>query len=215
MAPNPVKLAGVIAALILVVIVETAAWIFFRIYAPPPMMVMGVARCLQIVGMLWIVRRLHGAWEVIGLTGKTLRRGLLQGIFWSGAFGAAAALGMAMIYLTGRNPLQLLRSPLPTDTVGLMGLFLVGGLIAPLAEEICFRGLLYGYFRRWGVLPALVGSTAIFVALHSVSGVPFTQIVGGLLFAAAYEQSRNLIVPIVIHLLGNTALFALSLPLFR
>jgi membrane protease YdiL (CAAX protease family) len=215
MASKTLKLTTVIWALILVVATELMAWIVFRAYAPPAMLVMGIARCVQIAGLLCIVKTAQGGLDAIGLSRTTLRLGLLQGAFWSGAFGAAAALGMAIIHLSGRNPLLLLRSPLPVDSTGLIGLFLVGGLLAPLAEEMCFRGLLYGFFRRWGVFPALIASTAIFTALHSVSGLPVTQIVGGLVFAIAYERSRNLVVPIVIHLLGNTALFALSLPLFR
>jgi hypothetical protein len=37
-----------------------------------------------------------------------------------------------------------------------------------------------------------------------------TQVVGGILFAAAYEIEKNLVVPITIHCLGNLAIFALS-----
>ena len=41
--------------------------------------------------------------------------------------------------------------------------------------------------------------------------IPVTQVVGGLLFAVAYEVEKNLMVPITIHILGNMALFTLSL----
>jgi hypothetical protein len=37
--------------------------------------------------------------------------------------------------------------------------------------------------------------------------------VGGIVFAVAYELEGNLMVPITIHVLGNTAIFALSLVL--
>jgi membrane protease YdiL (CAAX protease family) len=36
--------------------------------------------------------------------------------------------------------------------------------------------------------------------------------VGGVVFALAYEKEKNLLVPIVIHISGNLAIFALSLP---
>jgi len=87
----------------------------------------------------------------------------------------------------------------------------VGGFIAPVAEELCFRGILYTYFRRWGIILALVASTIIFVVLHATHGLPVTQIVGGIVFAVAYEISHNLMVPITIHALGNLAIFSLSL----
>ena len=122
---------------------------------------------------------------------------------------------MLLIYIAGESPTALLRSPLPSRTSDLILFFVVGGFFAPVAEEICFRGILYTYFRRWGILPALVGSTALFVLLHSVHGLPVTQIVGGVVFAAAFETSRNLMVPITIHILGNLALFSLSLPMLQ
>ena len=144
-----------------------------------------------------------------------LAPGGIVGACWSAGFALAAALGMAVIFFAGQNPLALLRTPMPADRFELILLFLVGGLVGPLAEEICFRGVLYTFFRRWGIWVALLFSTAIFVALHSVSGIPVTQIVGGIVFALAYETSRNLMVPITIHVLGNSAIFALSLPMFH
>jgi hypothetical protein len=91
--------------------------------------------------------------------------------------------------------------------------FVVGGLIAPVAEEIFFRGIVYGFLRRWGFAVALIGSTLLFAWVHPGAGVPITQIIGGLVFAAAYEIEGNLAVPITIHVLGNTAIFGLSLAL--
>jgi hypothetical protein len=40
---------------------------------------------------------------------------------------------------------------------------------------------------------------------------PFPQAVGGIVFAIAYKVEGNLMVPITIHVLSNTAIFALSL----
>jgi hypothetical protein len=59
------------------------------------------------------------------------------------------------------------------------------------AEEIFFRGLIYGYLRRWGFWPALALSTLIFTLLHTgAAGILLPQIVGGLVFAAAYEIEK-------------------------
>jgi hypothetical protein len=84
--------------------------------------------------------------------------------------------------------------------------------VAPIAEEVFFRGILYGFLRRWGVLLALILTTAIFVLAHPVfPGIPVTQMVGGIIFALAYEIEGNLMAPITIHVLGNMAIFTLSL----
>jgi len=42
-------------------------------------------------------------------------------------------------------------------------------------------------------------------------GIPLPQVVGGLVFAVAYEIEESLMVPIIIHVLGNLAIFTLSL----
>jgi hypothetical protein len=91
---------------------------------------------------------------------------------------------------------------------------LVGVLIGPLAEEIFFRGILYGFFRKWGVPTAILLSTLLFVLSHthtSGSIIPVTQLIGGILLAISYEVEKNLLVPIAIHCLGNLAIFTLAL----
>jgi uncharacterized protein len=214
MASNPLEIKRVIGSLLLIILVEIMAWMIFRLFQPPAMAVMGIARLFQIAAMVWIITSRPGGLRAIGLSAQTARSGLYRGLLWSSAFGVAAMAGMGIVYLSGRNPLLLLRSPLPVDPASLAAFFLVGAFIAPLAEEMCFRGILYTYFRRWGILLALIASTAIFVLLHSFHGVPVIQIAGGIVFAVAYETSRNLMVPITIHTLGNLALFTLSLPIF-
>ena len=213
MASNPIKMKTVIGALLLIVAGEILAWSIFKMFQPPAMAVMGLTRLFQIVAMVWIITAAGGL-RAIGLSAQTAGNGVYKGLLWSGGFGAAAAVGMGMLYFAGHHPLLLLRSPLPADPMGLAAFFLVGAVIAPVAEEMFFRGILYTYFRRWGILLALIGSTVIFVILHSVHGLPVIQIVGGIVFAAAYETSRNLMVPITLHMLGNLALFTLSLPRF-
>ncbi|MBU0768386.1 MAG: CPBP family intramembrane metalloprotease, partial [Proteobacteria bacterium] len=67
-----------------------------------------------------------------------------------------------------------------------------------------------GYLRRWGPIAAILGSTLLFVTVHpDLRNIPIPQIVGGLLFAFSYEVEKNLMVPIVIHMSGNLALFSL------
>jgi membrane protease YdiL (CAAX protease family) len=52
----------------------------------------------------------------------------------------------------------------------------------------------------------------IFVLCHPIHpGIPVTRLLGGILFAVAYEISGSLVVPITIHALGNLAIFTLSL----
>lgn len=212
MAPGSIRLATLVFSLGLIGLTEISAWLIVRHFGMVPLYAIGLVRLIQICGILFGVVYLQNSLSAIGWSPASWRKGIVWGALWSMAFGAVVAIVMGLLYLSGTNPLAIVRSPLPSEPVQRLLFFIIGGLVAPLAEEICFRGVLYNYFRRWGVVTALIASTVIFVILHSVHGFPLTQLVGGILFALSYEYSGNLMVPITIHATGNLAIFALSLP---
>lgn len=81
-------------------------------------------------------------------------------------------------------------------------------LLSPLAEELFFRGLLFSYFRPWGVLPAAAISSLVFAGFHATGmGIPLLPLAGGILFAASYEIEKNLLSPFLLHATGNALLF--------
>jgi hypothetical protein len=163
--------------------------------------------------LLFVIAAVWGkGMSSIGLTPHDLLAGIRKGLLWSAGFGMCTLLVFAVLHVAGVNPLERIKTSLPPGTRETVLFFVVGGLIAPVTEEIFFRGYLYGFLRRWGVLAAVVGSTLLFVAAHAIGSVlPLTQLVGGILFALAYEATGNLMVPITIHVLGNNAIFILSL----
>ena len=148
----------------------------------------------------------------MGLARSDMVSGLKKGLLWSVGFGAVASMAAVGLFAASINPLALIKTPLPKQTANLVFFFFVGGMIGPVAEELFFRGILYTFLRRWGVIVALVLSTLIFVLCHPIShGIPVTRLVGGIVFALAYEIGGSLIVPITIHTLGNLAIFFISL----
>jgi len=171
---------------------------------------LGIARLIQASLMMWIAGATGCGTACIGLDRSRWSHGLKRGLLWSAAFGGLALCALGLLSLAGMNVPAMIRSPLPSDVGGMALFFLVGGIVAPVAEEILFRGLIYGFFRRWGAVIAVILSTALFALAHPMRGLPLTQIVGGLVFALAYEVEKNLLVPITIHVLGNLAIFALS-----
>ena len=174
--------------------------------------VLGVGRVAQVLILLVIVSIWGTGSSSIGLAPGQILTGVARGLIWSGVFGICVCLGFAVLYATNINPLKLIKTHVPSSPQGIVLFFVVGGLIAPIAEEVFFRGIVYGFLRRWGILLALIGTTVIFVLAHAIiSRIPLTQIVGGIVFAVAYEVEGNLMVPITIHVLGNMAIFALSL----
>jgi hypothetical protein len=176
-----------------------------------PLAGIGLVRLLDIAWMAMVISRCPRGWRRTGLARDGMVSGLMRGLLWSAIFGILSALGFGLLHLAGLDPLRIIR---PGPAVAFPKpelLFLVGALIAPIAEELYFRGLLYGYFRRWGFWPALLLSTLIFTLLHrGAPGAPIPHVVGGLVFATAYEIENSLIAPMVIHALGNATIFAIT-----
>ena len=214
MGPAPISTAFLLASLLAVALLEiAAAYLGSRVHLPRLWLIAGT-RTAQMLAIMTLAMIQAGGLHGLGLDKKSMLPGLRKGLVWSAGFAIAADLLFLGLFMAGLDPLMLVRSPLPEKTDQRVLFFLVGGIVAPVAEEIVFRGLIFGYLRRWGVPAAVLISTALFAALH-LPAVPITQIVGGMVFAVAYHKGGSLMVPIVIHVLGNLAIFSLSLPVFQ
>ena len=212
MEAKEIRIKTLLLCLAAVIAVELGTWVVVSNSAYHPMLVLATARLLQILLIVLIIMIWGKGLSSIGLARSGMVSGLKKGLLWSAGFGAIGSIACVGLFAAGINPLKLLKAPLPTQTMNLVLFFIVGGMIGPVAEEFFFRGILYGFLRRWGVIVALILSTLIFVLCHPIShGIPVTRVVGGLVFALAYEIGGSLIVPITIHGLGNLALFTLSL----
>jgi len=193
-----------------VALVETG--LFFSRATFNPLLRLGLARLLELGVMAWIVYAVEGNLVTIGLHRARWAAGLKKGLLWSAGFGILSGLIFSIFFLAGINPINFIRTALPKSPPDLLFFFLVGGIVAPVAEEVFFRGIIYGFLRRWGVWVAVVFSTCAFALVHGLGhGFLMTQVVGGILFAVAYGVEKNLLVPITIHCLGNLAIFSLSL----
>jgi membrane protease YdiL (CAAX protease family) len=90
-------------------------------------------------------------------------------------------------------------------------------ILAPVVEELLFRGVLYGTLRvRMGPLPAAVASAAVFALAHGYGVVGFASVLGsGLLWAAAYERTRSLLPGMLAHAANNLQATAIVLATLR
>jgi membrane protease YdiL (CAAX protease family) len=177
-----------------------------------PLATLGLGRCLEAVALVSITVLLEKDPGAIGLLPSRMPAGFRKGLIWSMGFGIMVGIVYLVLLAAGINALNLFGRPPQSFRQQLYTFFLVGGVIAPVAEEIFFRGIIYGYFRKWGISIAVVTSSLIFVFFHFTGPyLPATQMVGGILFAVAYEKEQNLMVPITIHCLGNLAIFSLML----
>jgi membrane protease YdiL (CAAX protease family) len=90
-------------------------------------------------------------------------------------------------------------------------------LLAPIFEEVIFRGLLYGSLRaRLGVWPAVVLSAAVFALAHGYGATGFVSVfLSGALWAWTYERTRSLVPVIIAHMANNAAVGVTLLWLLR
>ncbi len=83
-------------------------------------------------------------------------------------------------------------------------IILLAVAIAPVAEELAFRGYLYGVIKRFfGAVPALLLSGILFALIHLNLPSFFPLLVLASVFALAYELSGSLLVPMTMHALFN------------
>ena len=127
---------------------------------------------------------------------------------------SAALMNLVGIHPQEQEAVQLLRSSGGWLNRSIMGFTAV--IIAPLAEEVLFRGILYPAIRQHGYPRlALWGGAVFFGAIHMnvATFIPLT--IFAVALAWLYDRTRNLTTPVMAHLVFNMTnfimLFALDL----
>ncbi len=154
------------------------------------------------------------------------------GLAWPGAWPLLLALGIAVAnYFAAVIPLQFLaqlvaprswvemfdQTQVFEHQAGLELFLAMTGAVAaaPIGEEVIFRGLLLQGMLRRGVpvIPAVVGSAAIFSLCHvNLIGLPALFELG-LVFGLLYARTRSVVPGMVAHLGSNltaTVLYAVG-----
>jgi len=139
-----------------------------------------------------------------------VRRPSLSALKWM-ALGAAAYLLFALLYSL------LITEPKQEDIAKELGSvpvqILLIAIAAPICEEVCFRGMLFGGLReRLPLLAAALISALIFGALHAPEGVTAVPplVAFGFVLALLYEKTESLLPCMGLHMLNNgIALIAL------
>ncbi len=103
---------------------------------------------------------------------------------------------------------ELLRNS--TSWIRLVYLGIVTVIMAPIAEEILFRGILYSSILQFqGRTIAIVANSVLFGLIHSNLLTLVPLIVMAVMLTLLYDRTRNLLAPIVAHSLFNLANFVM------
>jgi len=138
-----------------------------------------------------------------------VRRALLGLVGWLMVFPVVFVVGLLVFVLGPRVGVRPEFQEVLRESLGLppaaLAVVLVGAVVvAPVAEEILFRGFLYATLRRsLGPLAAIVLSSAIFSLLHSQLTAAPSLFVIGFLLAYLYERTGSLVASISAHAANN------------
>jgi uncharacterized protein len=156
--------------------------------------------------------------EAFGFSNRW-RRAVLVGVvgalvFLPVGWGLQHASALVMKHLphlglepTEQLPVQALRVSMSWGARLALGAAAV--LLAPVAEEMMFRGILYPVIRQAGYRRlALWGTSLLFAAVHLNLATFVPLLMLALVLTALYERTNNLLAPIIAHLLFNALNFA-------
>lgn len=174
----------------------------------------------QVAGLgvtMLFLRIRHVPWRPLVGSARPLGRNLAIG---SGlgflAIVASTLIVSLLVALTGSDAAleQVLTGGLMETPLELALAVMAAVVLAPVAEELLFRGLLHRSLRRRSrIVPATAVSSVLFAVVHV--DVAFSQplaLVGltlvGVILAIAYERTGSLLVPIMIHAVHNAVTIA-------
>ena len=162
-----------------------------------------LAELLILVPVWWLAKRKYGAsWRDLGLRGFqgwTLGLGCGLMIF-SFLFNLVYGLFLALFDLRAQPSL----APLFDELSSAWWLLLAGVVIAPVVEEIFFRGFVFaGLSQRYGWLKAALISSALFAAIHFQPLALPPIFILGCIFALLYQRSGSVWPAIVMHVSTN------------
>ncbi len=191
------RLRAITAVIALEIILRSA----YAHVAMDPLLYTLLARSAEMLLMLML------AFSECGIISTSLSRELLVGAASACAFGGAVLLVdlIARLVISG-GLLRLLLVAYPLENP-FMFVF-VGCIVAPLAEELFFRGLCYAWLRRR--LPLIVSlslSALMFACMHGF--IAPVQLIGGLAFGALYEWRQNIWAAYVLHATANFGIWAI------
>lgn len=144
--------------------------------------------------------------KLIGFSGMTIMK-TIMGISF-----ILFVIRIFILFPWGANLLEEMIAGLntPTPTISIWNVLVIV-LIAPVVEEILFRGvLLTKWAETFGVKKAILFSSLLFMILH-IESFFIPQLVGGILYALIYIKTKQLIYPILIHSFNNLIPFLLGL----
>jgi membrane protease YdiL (CAAX protease family) len=152
----------------------------------------------------WAVASSKGATSREALHRLGLRPFRLSALKWmAAAIGAYLLFSIAYVAIVGEPHQKDVAEGFGSTPVQI----LLIAIAAPISEEVCFRGMLFGGLReRLPRMPAALMTGLIFGGLHAVTGVSAVPplMAFGFILALLYEETGSIVPGILLHMLNNS-----------
>ncbi len=203
---------------LMIFLLATLAWIGFTMMLefgvvasgglhPVAMLLLDTAARLlpALIALGLLFRRPSHAARTIGLTGQVHPPLIL------GLFALLVLIDQPLRWALGRFTAEDPTGGLSYTEAGIFGLVLVivsSCVVAPLAEEILYRGVLHrSLSNRMGALAAAVISSVVFASLHFYDIYGLASVATfGFICALTYQSTGSLINVIALHMLYNASI---------
>ncbi len=160
---------------------------------------------LLILLWLFVFYRNRATWYDLGIKPFSI----LKGIFLT-LFGIIAIFFIDIVYTiflrfipwdTDKNKIRLL---IENKNISLTMLFIVAVIIAPICEELFFRGFLFPAFKKkMTTFSAMFLSSILFAVFH-LEPTQLIPLIGiGFILSFVYEKAESLIPSVLLHSLNN------------
>ena len=184
-------------AVVLAVVGTATVW-YLRDH---PRGLIGILGLFYVVGLVSVVL-------AVAPMGRSAAPALaLRGANWRyPVFGALGTLALSVaVSQIGPEPEGMKQvMELAQDPRKLLPSFVAFALLAPLVEELVFRGLLYGWIEsRWGSMVALVVSSLAFAGAHWEPAHIILVLPLGFLFGWLRRRTNSLLPSLVSHIVNN------------
>ena len=181
-----------------------------------PTMLATIASGFVYVALLHLYLRKDDRYARIGLTNWS-QLSSVKTLGWAAAL-IGAGLAINFLYtehvipgVKMQDQLRLLISGIPDNAVGKITLFITVVIMAPITEELAFRGILQNGLKNWmPIWLAIPLSAMAFAAAHSdYYAFPVLTFMG-MMFGILYHMTGSLRANIALHALNNAAALALG-----
>jgi uncharacterized protein len=171
---------------------------------------------LMTLGLLWLYLKKPERLGALGLD-RWSRESLGKTLAYAVAL-IGAALAFNYVYesyvvpdVKMQEQLRLLFAAIPKTTFNMALLFFAGAILAPIAEEILFRGLLQSSLAHKLPIWAAIGISALIFGAAHLDYYAFPVLaVMGVIFGLLYHLTGSLRVTILAHVINNSAALLLT-----